>query len=181
MIVDLANQKSTIDGWLPSLAGVNIELIIGNFMYDESFNHIEPFDVVWCTGVLYHNPEQLRFIRQLFDVTNSNGLLVIETATARRTATVNENCVEIWYPPDRTASSKVHLAPNITHLPSARAVESWLQMIGFSDVERSLCHRRVSRSLAATRVAYVAGRKREAEIGIYYGGRGHRFPIGRAR
>lgn len=181
ILVDLANQKSKIEGWLPTLGGAPIELVIGNFMYDDSFNKIEPFDVVWCTGVLYHNPEQLRFIRQLFDVTSPEGLLVIETATARRSATRNENCVEIWFPPDKPASREVHLSVNITHLPSARAVDSWLHMIGFSDIERSRCHRRVSRSLAADRVAFTATRKSEGEIGIYYGVHGHEFPIARTR
>ena len=181
VLVDLANQKSTIEGWLPALGSAPIELIIGNFMYDESFNKIEPFDVIWCTGVLYHNPEQLRFVRQLFDATSPGGLLVIETASARRSATRNENCVEIWFPPDKSAAQKVHLSTNITHLPSARAVESWLHMIGFTEIERSQCHRRVSRGLAATRVAFTATRKSEAETGIYYGTRGHKFPIGRAR
>lgn len=181
ILVDLPNQKSEIEGWLPALGGAPIELIIGNFMYDVSFNKIEPFDVVWCTGVLYHNPEQLRFIRQLFDVTSPDGLLVIETATARRSATRNENCVEIWFPPDKPTSLKAHLSVNVTHLPSARAVESWLQMIGFSDIERSQCHRQVSRSLAADRVAFTATRRSEGEIGVYYGTRGHEFAIGRAR
>jgi SAM-dependent methyltransferase len=181
VLVDLPNQKSEIEGWLPTLSTAPIELIIGNFMYDEVFNTIEPFDVVWCTGVLYHNPEQLRFIRQLFDVTGPDGVLVIETATARRAATRNDNCVEIWFPPDKAASRNKHLSVNVTHLPSARAVESWLQMIGFLDIERSDCHRRVTRSLAADRVAFTAIRKSDAESGSYYGISRNEFPIGRAR
>ncbi|MBT7665825.1 MAG: hypothetical protein HN608_12970, partial [Rhodospirillaceae bacterium] len=44
-----------------------------------------PFDLIWCTGVLYHNPEQLRMIARLFDWTAAGGHLVLETATAPRT------------------------------------------------------------------------------------------------
>ncbi len=123
VLIDLPNQQATIEKWLPSIVGANVELVVGNFMYDKSFNSIEPFDVVWCTGVLYHNPEQLRLVRQLFDATRPDGLLVIETATARRSATWNENCVEIWFPPNKPAARKVHLSINVTHMPSARAVE----------------------------------------------------------
>jgi SAM-dependent methyltransferase len=181
VLIDLPNQQSRIEGWLPTLGEVSIELIVGNFMYDSSFNSIEPFDLVWCTGVLYHNPEQLRFIRQLFDVTSPDGLLVIETATARRSATRNDNCVEIWFPPNKSLSRKKHLSVNVTHLPSARAVESWMEMIGFSEIQRSDCHRRVTRRLAADRVAFIATRKVGIDTGTYYGIGQNEFPIGRTR
>lgn len=180
-LVDLPNQKERIQEWLPNLNGCPIELIIGNIMYDRAFEAIKPFDLVWCTGVLYHNPEQLRFIRQLYDLTADDGMLVLETATARRPRTREENCVELWYPPDEATSDSYHLSVNITHLPSRKAVESWLSMIGFSDVERSSCHRKVSRGLAATRAAYIACRRPGRERGTYYGIAGLDYRIGEAR
>src|SRR5262249_12108815 len=109
------------------------------------------------------------------------GLLVIESATARRPGTRNRNCVEIWYPPDKAAANRQHLSTNITHLPSAKAIESWLQMIGFAGIERSQCHRRVTRSLAASRAAYLAERPTEGATGTYYASQGGDFAIGRAR
>ena len=181
VLVDLPNQQGRIEQWLPTLRDCPAELVIGNIMYDARFDDMEPFDVVWCTGVLYHNPEQLRFVRQLFDLTASGGLLILETATARRPRTRNENCVEIWYPPDKAAGRAYHVSANVTHLPSARAVYSWMQMIGFTDIEKSACHRAVGRALAADRVAYIARRPRNEGQGIYYGHAGHEFPIGRAR
>jgi SAM-dependent methyltransferase len=181
VLIDLPNQKANIDKWLPSLSGAPIELIYGNFMYDRAFDALEPFDVIWCTGVLYHNPEQLRFIRQLFDLVAPGGLLVMETATARRPGTRNHNCVEIWYPADKAASRAYHVSANVTHLPSIKAVESWLDMIGFAEVEKSACHRRVGRALAAMRVAYIAKRPVDSMLGNYYSHVGHDFPLGRAR
>lgn len=181
VLVDLPNQRATIEKWLPSIQGGNVELFFGNIMYDAQFDRLAPFDVVWCTGVLYHNPEQLRFVRKMFDLTAPNGLLVLETATARRPATRNENCVEIWYPSDKQAGRAYHVSTNVTHLPSAKAVHSWLQMIGFSDIVKSTCHRSVTRALAADRAAFVARRPSENKPGVYYGHAGHDFPIGRAR
>lgn len=180
-LVDLPNQKPAIEKWLPSLQRAPNEIVFGNLMFDSTFNTIETFDLIWCTGVLYHNPEQLRLIRQLFDLTAPGGLLVIETATARRPRTRNENCVEIWYPPDRAASRASHVSTNVTHLPSAKAVLSWLQMIGFSEIDTSACHRRVTRALAADRIAYIAKRPADGQPGIYYGHAGHEFHIGSAR
>jgi SAM-dependent methyltransferase len=100
--------KPSVEQWLPGLSESPIEVIFGNFMYDEIFATLTPFDVIWCTGVLYHNPEQLRFVRQLFDATAPGGLLVIETATARRPQTRRENCIEVWYPYDKRES---HASP----------------------------------------------------------------------
>lgn len=181
LLVDLPNQEERIRGWLPSLSGTNVELEIGNIMYDARFEHIEPFDLVWCTGVLYHNPEQLRFVRQMFDLTNPGGLLVLETATARRPRTRNENCVEVWYPPDKAAGRAYHVSTNVTHLPSAKAVHAWMEMIGFDEIERSACHRAVGRALAADRVAYIARRPIGETSAVYYEHLGHDFLIGRSR
>ena len=53
------------------------------------------FDLVYFTGVLYHNPEQLRFIQKLYDKLNYGGVLVFESATTRKRKFINENVVEI--------------------------------------------------------------------------------------
>lgn len=181
VLVDLPNQKDRIDKWLPKLAGAPVTLKLGNIMYDRAFDTVAPFDVVWCTGVLYHNPEQLRFVRQLFDLTAPGGLLVLETATARLPGLRNKNCVEIWYPPDKPKSLSYHLSVNVTHLPSIKAVESWLAMVGFTETDLSACHRKVLWLLAATRGAWVSRRPAQGEVGTYYAHTGGDFPIGRTR
>jgi SAM-dependent methyltransferase len=177
VLVDLPVMRERVESWRPSLADAPIELIFANFMYDRRFDDIEPFDVVWCTGVLYHNPEQLRLVRQLYDATAPGGLLVLETATARRPSTMNSNCVEIWYPPDKALSSKNHLSINVTHLPSRAAIRSWMELVGFTDVRESRALRRVSYALGATRAAMIGRKPIDAKPGSY----GQDFPIGRAR
>jgi cyclopropane fatty-acyl-phospholipid synthase-like methyltransferase len=117
-----------------------------------------PFDLIWCTGVLYHVKEQYRLIRRFYDWLTPGGVLVLESATIRRWWLRNQRCVEILYPPDPRVKKRYHLSFNITHLPSQSAVLAWLQMAGFVRVERSGCHRRVSRALAKTRVAYISER-----------------------
>ncbi len=154
VLVDLPSKQDKIEKWLPALAHEPVRMIFGNInttILDGTF------DLVWCTGVLYHNQEQLRLLRKLFSLLNPGGHLVLETATARRHGLRNENCVEIWYPPNKDRSGSYHLSVNITHLPSRLAVESWLKMAGFVDIERSRCYHR---PLAASRVAYIS--KKEA-------------------
>jgi len=57
---------------------------------------------------------------------------------------------------------------NITHLPSARAIESWLTMVGLERVLRAQCHRHVSHELALARAAYLATRPLMPRPALYY-------------
>jgi SAM-dependent methyltransferase len=158
VLIDLPNQEAHVRGWLAGLDAPNVELLAGNFMHDPRVPALEPFDLIWCTGVLYHNPEQLRMVRRLFDLLVPGGLLVIESATARRPGLRNQSCVEIWHRVDKAEHRRRHVSTNVTHLPSRRALAAWLAMVGFEDVRQSRCHRRVLRTLAIDRAAVIARR-----------------------
>jgi SAM-dependent methyltransferase len=181
VLVDLPDKEVQVRQWLAKLAAPNIELIIANIMYDEGCAALEPFDVVWCTGVLYHNPEQLRMIKRLFDFTRRSGVLVIESATARRRHLRDENCIEIWYGVPKATHSAHHVSMNVTHLPSRRAIQSWLGMVGFEDVQSSDCLRRVLRKLGRDRAAFVAKRPEHHVKAAYYSLVGLDYEIGKAR
>lgn len=181
VLVDLPDKQERIQGWITQLPADKVELIIGNIMYDDQARNFEPFDVVWCTGVLYHNPEQLRMIRQLFDFVKPGGVLVIESATARRRGTRDENCVEIWQGVDKATMQRHHVSTNITHLPSRRAIQAWLEMVGFVDVQASNCHRKITRRLGRNRAAFIARRPEIDRTHGYYASVGLNYDIGNAR
>jgi tRNA (mo5U34)-methyltransferase len=165
-LLDLPRLADSNRAWLSRLDSSRIEYVSANFMYSTLVSRLEPFDVVWCTGVLYHNPEQLRMVRQLRDVLRPGGVLVLESATTRRRHLLEANCVEVLYPPSEEAKRKYHVSMNITHLPSARAIESWMAMVGFERIQPSGCHRRVSAALARARAAFFG--TRSARRGVYY-------------
>jgi SAM-dependent methyltransferase len=181
VLVDLPDKQERIEGWINQLPADKVELIIGNIMYDDQARNLEPFDVVWCTGVLYHNPEQLRMIRQLFDLVKLGGLLVIESATARRRGLRDEACVEIWHNVDKSVMRRHHVSTNVTHLPSQRAIHAWLEMVGFAEVTLSSCHRRVTRRLGENRAAFIACRPEEDRPRGYYSIAGLNYDVGKAR
>lgn len=181
VLVDLPDKEARVRQWCAELGAPNIELIIANIMYDEGCAALEPFDVVWCTGVLYHNPEQLRMIKRLFDFTRRGGVLVIESATARRRQLLDENCVEIWYGVPKATHSAHHVSVNVTHLPSKRAIMSWLGMVGFEDIRSSDCLRRVLRKLGRDRAAFIAQRPEHDVNAAYYAIAGLDYQIGKAR
>ena len=52
-------------------------------MYSDVVRALPAHDLVWCAGVLYHNPEQLRMVRLLYDLLEPGDVLVLESATTR--------------------------------------------------------------------------------------------------
>jgi hypothetical protein len=106
--------------------------------------------------------------RRLADLVKPGGVLVLESATTRRPRLRAANCVEVLYPPSEKVKRRYHVSMNITHLPSARALESWLAMVGLARIVRATCHRRVSRDLALARAAYLATRPLAPTTALYY-------------
>jgi hypothetical protein len=129
----------------------------------------------------YHNPEQLRMVRRLSDLVKPGGVLVLESATTSRPRLRGSNCVEVLYPPSDELKRKHHVSKNITHLPSARAIESWLAMVGLERVVHATCHRRVSRDLSLARAAFLATRPLAPRPALYYALAGDEgYEIGKA-
>jgi len=178
-LVDLPGREESNQAWLRAITSPAVEYVTANIMYSETLLRLPPFDLVWCTGVLYHNPEQLRMVRRLYDLVEPGGVLVLESATTRNPRLLRENCVEIVFPPSEEMKTKYHVSLNVTHLPSALAVHSWLQMVGFTDLRLSACHRAVSKNLARARVAYLARRPLVGAESTYYGS-GSGFVIGKS-
>lgn len=144
VLLDLPEKDKLVDTWLSELereSGCDVRYVSGNLLYleRESLEQLGTFDLVWCLGVLYHNAEQLRLLRRLFNLTSEGGALVLESATTRDRMLARRNVVEIHWPElyrgERT----------ITHLPSRRAVRSWLEMVGYADVRIEPVYSRASR------------------------------------
>ena len=140
------------------------------------------FDLVWCTGVLYHDSEQLRMIRRLFDTLKPEGVLVLETATARRLFSRFGCGVEIWHGESACQHRRHHVSRNVTHLPSRKAVRAWLSLVGFQSVKASSCFWRTSLGLHFNRAAFLARKPKseESQVGIYYAHAGLAYAVGKS-
>lgn len=178
-LIDLPRLEKSNQVWLQQITFSKIEYISANIMYTRIVEELEPFNCIWCTGVLYHNPEQLRMVKRLYDLLKPGGILVLESATTRRRRLRDADCVEIIHPPSEVMKKKYHLS--ITHLPSVKAMVSWMGMVGFESIIRSECHRKVSGTLARTRAGYLGTKPLEPRTGTYYGFSGEEgFVIGKA-
>lgn len=131
VLIDLPSKTPRIKDWLPDVSQLcNTTHIEANILYmvKDQFKQMGKFDLIFCCGVLYHNAEQLRLLKKLYDLSNINGRVVIESATTRNNKLYNLNIVEIHWP------KTYRNLDTITHLPSRFAIKSWLEMVGFFNV-----------------------------------------------
>ncbi len=163
VMFDLPDKGEENDKWKDSL-GDNEKLYIKNFLYltKNEYDELGKFDLIYFTGVLYHNPEQLRFIKKLYDKLNINGVLVLESATIRSKILRKSNVVEVWYPQTYRGTT------TITHMPSKEAIKSWLRMAGFSKIIDSSCYIYENYDVKDTRYACFAQRQQEDKEAVYY-------------
>jgi tRNA (mo5U34)-methyltransferase len=130
VLLDLPEKDVLIKEWLDKISG-NVRYVQDNLLYmdNDKFDGIGKFDIVFCLGVLYHNVEQFRLVKKLYDLTSENGMVVIESATTRNPIIRDKNAIEICWP---NRYRNVH---TITHLPSRLAIKSWMEMVGFKNVQ----------------------------------------------
>ncbi len=163
VIIDLPDKTEQNLKWLKQLK-VNYDFIEANFMYmtNEDIENLGKFDLIYFTGVLYHNPEQLRFLYKLFNRLNNEGSLVLESATTRNWLYRNRNVVEIYHPVTYRNTTTV------THLPSKKAIKSWLQMVGFEQIYDSNCYSIENYNIKNLRYACIAKKNKVDKPKVYY-------------
>ncbi len=163
ILFDLPDKNEQNESW-KNILRKNDNLYIDNFLYidKKAYEDLGYFDLIYFTGVLYHNPEQLRFIKKLYDKLNDEGILVLESATIRNRFLQNSNLVEIWYPNTYRDTS------TITHLPSKGAIKSWLKMVGFSKIIDSKSYDKENYNVRNHRYACIAQKQKGDKEAVYY-------------
>ena len=145
----------------PNLDKLNVKsnLIFANFLYmkEEEYDELGKFDLIWFTGVLYHNPEQLKMLKKLYNLLNEDGFLVMETSTTRNTKLMNHTAIEIE-------------VEGQYHFPTRKAVDLLLKMVGFSEIYQSKCFNRENYNKNNIRLAVIAQKKKNDVEGFYRDG-----------
>lgn len=164
VMIDLPEKHKGNIKWLSKIRCPH-KYIEQNFMYmsKQEYHALGSFDLIWCTGILYHNPEQMRFLRKLYKMLNVGGHLVLESATLRSAGSLKNGCyVEIHYPETYRNTG------TITHLPTANAIKAWLKMVGFQEIHDSLCYDEENKDLRDVRYACICIKNDDDEAGVYY-------------
>lgn len=164
VMIDLPEKRQGNEAWLNEIDCPS-KYIEANFMYMPvlEYEALGRFKLIWCTGVLYHNTEQLRMLRKLYHLLDVGGYLVLESATLRLAKSLRQGAyVEIHYP------NTYRDTGTITHLPTANAIKAWLVMSGFQDIHDSDCYRSHNRNLLGQRYACISRKNNEDDSGVYY-------------
>ncbi len=164
VMIDLPEKRKGNEQWINKFTCPS-KYIEANFMYmqPQDYETLGSFRLIWCTGVLYHNAEQMRMLRKLYSLLDVGGYLVLESATLRGAKSLRSGAyVEIHYPETYRQSGTV------THLPTADAIKAWLTMVGFQDIHDSHCYRSYNRNLIQHRHACICKKNDEDESDAYY-------------
>ena len=162
-LIDLPDKEEGNMEWLKDIK-TQTEFITANILYMKrnELDNLGKFKLIYCTGVFYHNAEQLKLIKKLYDLLEDDGVLVFESSTIRNLFLRNLNVVQIWYP------NTYRMTSTITHLPSKKAILSWLKMVGFREIIISDCFKPRNLNLQKIRFAGFAIKKYEDRPGVYY-------------
>jgi len=164
VMIDLPEKGEGNRGWLGEISCPH-RYIEANYLYMDRAerDRLERFDLIWFTGVLYHNAEQLRLLRALFRQLAPGGWLVLESATLRGPRRIQDGAyVQIHWP------QTFRNTGTITHLPSAGAIRAWLDMAGFAQIVDSNCYAKTNPDLIGQRYAALARKGSDADGGLYY-------------
>ena len=134
------------------------EFYFNNFHY-MSIKELEAlgkFDLIWFTGILYHNPEQLRLLKKIYKLLNNEGIVVIETATSRNWKLTNQVAIEI-------------VADGQYHFPTRKGLLQMLKMVGFSEILISNCYDYENYNKKNIRIALTAKKLGSESEGKYRG------------
>ncbi len=159
----LQNEKHHLNKYYneflkPNLDKLNVKskLIFSNFNYmkKKEYDELGKFDLIWCTGVLYHNPEQLKMLKKIYNLLNDGGVLVLETATTRNNKLSKQTAIEIE-------------AGGQYYFPTKKAVNLMLKMVGFSEIYQSKCFNKENYNKNNIRFAAIAKKHQDDFEGIY--------------
>lgn len=131
VLVERPSKHDLVTEWLPAIEAACPTHLIELDLLDvdeQTLHELGQFDLVWCLGVLYHNDEPVGLLGRLHDLCTPGGLLVLETSLTRDFRLRRKNVVEVHWP-------DTYRGGRVTHLPSRRAVASWLEIAGFREVE----------------------------------------------
>jgi 2-polyprenyl-3-methyl-5-hydroxy-6-metoxy-1,4-benzoquinol methylase len=164
VMIDLPEKRAGNEVWLKKLACPN-RYIEANFMYmaASEISDLGAFALVWCTGVLYHNAEQLRMLRKLYKLLDVGGCLVLESALMRAPRyLLDMPLVEIHYPVTHRNTGTV------THLPTVGAIKAWLKMVGFAEIHDADCYRKYNSDVIGQRYACICRKASDDSGDSYY-------------
>lgn len=107
-----------------------------DFHYQDfgKFTSIKKYDLLFYSGIIYHNVDQMGQLRKLHEISNDDAFMVFESSTTRNESLIDLNVVEVHHPP---YSSLYRNIETCSFHPSKKACKSMLEMSGWEIIDDS--------------------------------------------
>jgi len=120
VLSELISKKECIEEWVGQIHCPH-EIVYGDMLVSECLHELGPFDLVFFTGVLYHNVEQLKMLSVLWNLTCEGGTLVMQSSVFDSL----EPLIKLSWQPEQKGSYCY---------PSPKALLTMLAMTGWNDL-----------------------------------------------
>mgnify|MGYP003656741319 CR=1 FL=1 len=116
--------------WIPHIKTENFYVHYQDF---DKFVSEDKYDLLFYAGVMYHNINQIGQLKRLHALASEDAYMVFESSTTRNEKFIDENVIELHYPP----YSPANRAQTCVLHPSKLACKSMLDMTGWEVIETS--------------------------------------------
>jgi len=152
LMLELPSKKDFSKNWLP---GINCphEIIFEDILICKSLLEKEPFDLVFFTGVLYHNVEQIKILNILWNVIHPNGTMLLQSTVYRE----EESLIRLSWQPGKLGG---YCYPSPKALLTMLAMTGWNKISIFPDYRPKgsvillTCQKDNSRPKSYTRIPF---------------------------
>ena len=183
VIFELKEKMNILNPILDKLSkkyNINFDIIVKNIMYENM--ETSKFDIILCNGVLYHNAEQLKFLRKLYKMVNKDGILFIESAICRNPLYYESSCIEVNATGRQGGNREAVLSvpekdilknnsnSTMTFLPTYKAIKNMVLLVGFNNILFENLHSisKVGEKQLPTRYDLFVKRDNDNDDGKYY-------------
>ena len=122
---DFASDRHLHDAWVAQLEAPH-RFVYGDLRSADELLELEPFDLVFFLGVLYHSAHHLPLLSMLNRVTRLGGTMLLESTVDTR----DDALVRYRWPPE---SGKAKAVPSIAALRMQLAWTGWRKTRRFTD------------------------------------------------
>jgi 2-polyprenyl-3-methyl-5-hydroxy-6-metoxy-1,4-benzoquinol methylase len=122
---DFASDRHLHDAWVEQLEAPH-RFVYGDLRSADELLELEPFDLVFFLGVLYHSAHHLPLLSMLNRVTRLGGTMLLESTVDTR----DDALVRYRWPPE---SGKAKAVPSIAALRMQLAWAGWRKTRRFTD------------------------------------------------
>jgi hypothetical protein len=121
--------KSQNGSWVSKIKTEKFDFHYQDFI---TFSSIETYDLIFYSGIIYHNIDQIGHLKKLHSIASEGAFLLFESSTTREESLMDLNVIQVHHPP---YSSLYRDMETIRFHPTKKACKSMLEICGWEIVD----------------------------------------------